>query len=388
MKCSKCGFRLDDNTTICPFCGHRQTVEDITNNINNNNTVTNNQNNNDYNNYNNQNNNDYNNYNNQYNNDYNNYNNQNNNYYSNYNTQTTNVYNTTNNINIDPQAQYSILEDIRYQANKKNAIWTIVLYYVVFYFVASFISGFILGFRIVNIALEYGYSVDDLNALIEIIMEKHPSEYYSIIATTNLISYLLLMTTTILLCRKHLIEDFSYVKSNVGEFFKSVFTGLGILYAVSIGTNLIMIILQLLLGLQEFSESTSANQEVINQMLTSSGFAATVTVLMTIVFAPVVEELVFRKSFFNLFKEKGWKAIIISGVVFGAIHVTEAIFAELQNVNPNMQVVLFELVGLISYAGSGIALGYIYKKNNYNIWVNILIHSLYNGISVLLFFIA
>ena len=53
-----------------------------------------------------------------------------------------------------------------------------------------------------------------------------------------------------------------------------------------------------------------------------------------------------------------------------------------------MQVVLFELVGLISYAGSGIALGYIYKKNNYNIWVNILIHALYNGISVLLFFIA
>ena len=227
----------------------------------------------------------------------------------------------------------------------------------------------------------------DTEALLNTIMENHPQEYYKLIATSNLISYVMLIITTVLLCKKYLAQDFKQYQSKFGEFAKAVGTGLGILYAISIGSSLVVTLLQFIFGVGDTGTDTSANQEVINQMLSSSGYAAFVTICMTIIFAPIVEELVFRKSFFNLFKEKGWKTIIITGIIFGAIHVTEAIFTELANVNPDRDVILFELTGLVSYAASGIALGYIYKKYNYNIWVTITVHALYNAISVLMFFL-
>ena len=48
-------------------------------------------------------------------------------------------------------------------------------------------------------------------------------------------------------------------------------------------------------------------------------------ILAVVIFTPIVEELVFRKAIFGLFKNK-WVGFAVSTLIFGLIHVTGEIF--------------------------------------------------------------
>ena len=86
--------------------------------------------------------------------------------------------------------------------------------------------------------------------------------------------------------------------------------------------------------------------------------------------APIAEELTFRKSFKDCFKGK-WLFILMSGVVFGILHVIGSFNS------------LYDLLYFIPYSALGIAFATIYYKTD-NIVASIFAHCFHNTILVLL----
>ena len=117
----------------------------------------------------------------------------------------------------------------------------------------------------------------------------------------------------------------------------------------------------------------SANQQLINEMFSKKILS---TFILTVFYAPLIEELIFRFGISNLIKNK-WLFIIISGVLFGSLHVIDKMTS------------LMDILYIIQYSALGICLAYFYKKTN-NIFVSIGVHFCQNLlasiVSVLLLF--
>ena len=92
----------------------------------------------------------------------------------------------------------------------------------------------------------------------------------------------------------------------------------------------------------------------------------------TVFLAPIVEELVFRKSFFAVIKNK-WIALVLSSFVFGIIHAlsTAGTFQT-------------KLIYAIPYFSSGLAFGIAYIRSDKNIIVPIACHMFNNIVATLL----
>lgn len=88
------------------------------------------------------------------------------------------------------------------------------------------------------------------------------------------------------------------------------------------------------------------------------------------IFAPISEELIFRKAFKDCFNNK-WTFILISGIVFGFLHVIGSFSS------------VYEFFYIIPYSSLGIAFAYVYYKTG-NIFSSIFVHCMHNAILVLL----
>ena len=94
----------------------------------------------------------------------------------------------------------------------------------------------------------------------------------------------------------------------------------------------------------------------------------------TIIYAPIVEEITFRKTFRNIIKNN-YIFILISGILFGIAHLS---------FNGN---ILNNFLMIIPYILMGIDLSYIYYKSK-NIFTTIIIHSMHNLILIIIQFIG
>ncbi|MBO6145677.1 MAG: CPBP family intramembrane metalloprotease [Bacilli bacterium] len=90
----------------------------------------------------------------------------------------------------------------------------------------------------------------------------------------------------------------------------------------------------------------------------------------SVIFAPFIEEITFRKTFRNIISN-GYLFIIISGFIFGLIHIS--------NVENGFE----EFIMIMPYILMGIDLSYIYYKSD-NIFTTIIIHSMHNLILLLI----
>ena len=114
----------------------------------------------------------------------------------------------------------------------------------------------------------------------------------------------------------------------------------------------------------------SQNQEVLNNLVTASLFDRVSLVIFTVIFAPFVEELVFRRAIFGFFEKVNIPlAILISGLSFGFIHVLSG-----------------DYIQLIIYGSLGVALAYTYYRSNKNIMAVIAIHMVYNLVITIIMF--
>ncbi len=141
---------------------------------------------------------------------------------------------------------------------------------------------------------------------------------------------------------------------------------------IFLGCNLLIgNLMALIPGMDE-----STNQDLIAHALEVAPISI---VFSAVIFAPIVEELVFRGGIYNFFEKKinTKAAILISGAIFGSLHVLTGL----------MGGNLLELLHFITYFVMGCGFGLIYAKTK-NIYVCIGVHFINNLISVILMFVA
>ena len=168
---------------------------------------------------------------------------------------------------------------------------------------------------------------------------------------------LIILTIYIIIFRKTIVPDFNDFKKNgkkyINENAKYYLIGLAIMV---ISNNIISIFL----GMPENEE---ANRALINSLPVSS-------FLSVVIFAPITEELMTRVVMKDKFKNK-WIYIILSGFIFGALHVIFSLNT------------VWDLLYIIPYGSLGSVLAMMYDNSN-NVWTNIFYHSFHNLICILL----
>ena len=182
------------------------------------------------------------------------------------------------------------------------------------------------------------------------------TEETSLKVYVNLISYIFLMIVTLRLFGKQIIEDFKKINS-VGEFIKGTLIGWCLLLVCLMISNYLLFFVK---GIYESSE----NQQVIVNVMEVHPILMAMT---TVIFAPVVEEIIFRMTLMKKTLLHPWVSILLSSLLFGLIHVIAA----------------GDFIFVIPYMAMGIPLGYSYYKTK-NICYPIGIHILQNLFSTLM----
>lgn len=175
----------------------------------------------------------------------------------------------------------------------------------------------------------------------------------------SLLASLVLSIIIFIIYRKYLIKKF---KEFIKNFEDSFDLGMKLWFIGLIG----MCVTNLLIG--TFTPVKEANNEVLVQEMLNK--TPILTFISASLFAPFLEEMLFRKSFGDIFKNKKIM-VIASGLVFGLLHV---IFS--------MQTP-YDLLYVIPYGLLGSSFAYmIYKKDN--VFIPMFFHMLHNGALTLL----
>ncbi|MFA5692062.1 MAG: type II CAAX endopeptidase family protein [Acholeplasmataceae bacterium] len=189
----------------------------------------------------------------------------------------------------------------------------------------------------------------------------------------SLITYIILTVSLFFILKPSIKNDFNLLMENKDkQYFGKIITGILIIMAFNIAAGVISIAFNNIFGVPD---DISANQLSINITLKSPYF---ITMIFTaVIMAPIVEELVFRKSIFSLIKNKNI-ALAVSAIVFGFIHVTSEFLGG---------DFLLGISNFITYLAGGLALGYLYLKNDKNIITVMLIHAGYNLFGIVIQFL-
>lgn len=120
----------------------------------------------------------------------------------------------------------------------------------------------------------------------------------------------------------------------------------------------------------------NANQQAVNDILNLSPF---VGCLLTVVVAPIVEELIFRYYIFKgIERRRPILAFVVTSLSFAAIHLIASI---------GTPFFIQDLRTMPAYAAAGVVFCYAYYKTK-DIRINILGHMLYNGLATILVLLA
>ena len=150
---------------------------------------------------------------------------------------------------------------------------------------------------------------------------------------------------------KLFFKDFG---NNMEQAFKYYLIGLGVMIVSNVIINLL------------FSGELTDNEQTVRNYLE---IAPLLMLLDISIYAPLAEELLFRKSIREVIDNK-WLYIFVSGFIFGALHVIDT---------PGYMALLY----LIPYCSLGFAFAYTYTKSN-NIFSSIMMHFIHNSVTALL----
>lgn len=172
----------------------------------------------------------------------------------------------------------------------------------------------------------------------------------------------ILLALILLIFYPKLKKDFADMKQNhmnyYSKYFKYWLIGL-----------MIMMISNLLIT--QFTDNQMASNEQAVQSLFD--MSPIYVFFSAVIFAPLVEELVFRQGIRNIIPNK-LLFIIVSGLVFGGLHVISTDMTSLT-----------ELFYLVPYCAPGIIFAYILAQTD-NIFVSIGLHFMHNGLLIALQF--
>ena len=111
----------------------------------------------------------------------------------------------------------------------------------------------------------------------------------------------------------------------------------------------------------------AGNEEAVREMIKLSPITMAFEVA---IYAPIVEELIFRDSIKKITNHK-YIYPILSGLIFGGMHVIFSLNSTI------------DLLYLLPYSALGIAFACLYRDTN-NIFSTIVIHSLHNLLALIL----
>ena len=169
-----------------------------------------------------------------------------------------------------------------------------------------------------------------------------------------IIFYIIALITAILVFKDKLKHDIKIFYENSKAYIQYVLPKIGIMYLIYIICNIICTFIS--------KQAVSVNQSTLESL------PKWFVIPAAIIWAPIVEELVFR-GVLRRFIKKDALFIIISALLFGLIHTISE------------QTLLNTFVLAIPYCVLGGFLAYIYDKTN-NICTNILSHSFINIIAL------
>ena len=165
--------------------------------------------------------------------------------------------------------------------------------------------------------------------------------------------YIVFIIIYILRYRKYLVDKWKDFKSNFGKYASAAIKWWGVGFLAMIIINTI---------LERFIPTAGTNEEAVQSFLKSEPY---LMLIATSLFAPIIEEMMYRKSFQDCFKSKIF-FIIFSGFIFGLMHVLSA-------TNP------LEYLFILSYGAFGAAFAKALVDTD-NIYTTILAHMFHNTV--------
>lgn len=177
-----------------------------------------------------------------------------------------------------------------------------------------------------------------------------------IMVALEIFTYISLIAGAFIVFGKRFRRDFEEIKKNKQGYAKWFFIRAVIIFGIFLVSRIITILLS--------GTLTSTNQESLGES------PMWLIAPLAILYAPLVEESVFRGAI-RRYVKKDWLFIIVSGVLFGAIHVfSEATFTD-------------ALLNGIPYAVMGVGMAYLYAKSG-NLFTNMAYHFLQNTLSIII----
>lgn len=158
--------------------------------------------------------------------------------------------------------------------------------------------------------------------------------------------------------RKRFINDFKDYIKNFKDYVKKYFEYWSLAFGLMIVSNFVIVTL--------FPDSVANNQENVNNIF---GIAPVYMIISAVIFAPIVEETIFRLSIHNFIKNDKL-FIFISGIIFGGLHVLGS-----EN--------LVNYIYIIPYSIPGFVFAYTLVKSK-NIFVPMSLHFFHNGFTMLM----
>ena len=259
----------------------------------------------------------------------------------------------------------ALSKNIKLEDNRGMIIFISILFFI--YNIVSGILGFIVASKINNIKLR---KLPDLK-----IIHSYSNYIYIIVFAicmgimfgiprltdnTYILNslYIVILAITLFIFRKDLSRDFKYFRNYFREYNSFVLK-------TFIKSFIVMFVLSLSIKLYT-NISSPTNQVDINN---SFKYMPVIISLLALVYAPLAEEIMFRGFIRKIFDKK-WVFIIVSGVLFGIVHVID----DFQSVN--------ELLYILLYSSLGCFLAYTYYETK-NICCSIYFHFIQNAISII-----
>lgn len=179
----------------------------------------------------------------------------------------------------------------------------------------------------------------------------------------TLLSDVCFVIILLLMYGEDLTREFKTFKNNFKVSIKSSFK----YYVIGIMS---MIFFNLLITMV-FKNNISTNETQVREMLFTTPIFALINISL---YAPVSEEIIFRKSIEPLFKNK-WLYCVISGILFGGAHILTNILGG--------SFVISDLIYILPYG----SLGFVFALMNYenkSVFNSMTIHCFHNTMTALL----
>jgi membrane protease YdiL (CAAX protease family) len=212
----------------------------------------------------------------------------------------------------------------------------------------------IISYKNPNFLKEFQVAVNDY--------KKMTDQMWGVQNLSQFIGSIILAILMIIIFARNLSQDFQRFKSEWKSTIPMIFLGFIIIYLV----NIAFVLIYKLLGVT----GTSQNQELILAALDSS--TGVFMLLSVMLLAPFVEEILFRKALYGAvqdkFKLRPLIAILISAVIFSALHAVDLFFFQ--------------------YLPMALVLCTTYSLSKNNILVPIGIHFLNNSTILIYFFMT